>query len=577
MGTKGFEYLEDDEDDFYSEENLSKVEDYESRGDDVKEVNKGDEDTPKKGGGFTLEEDDEVQLEKPSSGEIILEDDEDEDRSSGMDMLSMEEKMKYYSDMVISCLVGKKAVRKHALDTLLSSADPRLFRNENYIIYSVFYNYRARIKLINIDSEFLSLVLVNNRNIVTKAKPYIDIASYGEVDGSYELGYISGVIKHFNRLVNKAELTEEEFNLYFEKYCIAFKAVEAQKVYANSNQILTDSLKIGSRTYSGFEDSFNYVRRELSDIEGLVDMNKGSGFTNMRDVIMNAKGISKKPIKIGDFDKLEVLNKVYGGIYTSNFYEVLAPSKGGKSKFCARACHTAMVKYGTNVTVWAQEGGNDAWSAQMRAIHFDYSYNEGVGLADKKYGVDQDTILQDKFESDELRELELVSSMDLATNTEYGSIDFIDRPFEVETFLEDIDASVKANNSQFIIIDYLQIIGSAKSMSERERISKAYQDLLPYCKKNNVAVLTPAQYKQEVINALASKTDTSDSEMRTSGGGSSEVFRTPDVIFALWASTADLRNNKMSILSIPGRFTKPFPEAPCYIDLGVCKFVSLEG
>ena len=112
-------------------------------------------------------------------------------------------------------------------------------------------------------------------------------------------------------------------------------------------------------------------------------------------------------------------------------------------------------------------------------------------------------------------------------------------------------------------------------MSDRERIAKAYQTALNYCKKNNIALMTPAQYKQEVIDALANKTDTGDSELRTAGGGSSEVIRTPDISFALWASTADLRNNRMKILSMPCRFNKPFPEIPCYIDLGVCQFASL--
>ena len=34
-----------------------------------------------------------------------------------------------------------------------------------------------------------------------------------------------------------------------------------------------------------------------------------------------------------------------------------------------------------------------------------------------------------------------------------------------------------------LIIDYLQLIDSEKSMSERERIAAAYPRLLDYCKK----------------------------------------------------------------------------------------------
>lgn len=528
------------------------------------------------GSQLVVEDDEEVIPTPKQSNNFVVEDVEMKQQSSE-DLLTQEEKMRYYADKVISALVGGKAISKYAIGRLVSSTNPKLFRDENYVIFSIIYNYRDRIKHITIDSEFVSLYLDNNRKLIEKSTGYIDIHAYGEVDGSETLGYISGVVKHFNRLCGMEDMSEAEFDLHFEKYLIVFKAIEAQKVYAQSNQVLTEGMKIGGKLLVGFDDSYNYSRRKLAEIEGLVDMRQGSGFTSMKEVLLAKKEDGKVSEKVADFGQLEALNKHYGGIYTGNFYEVLAPSKGGKSKFCARVCHTAIVKYGTNVTVWAHEGGKEAWSAQMRAIHFDYTFNEGVSITERKFGIDQDVVLHDKYPSVELKELESTSKIDLASNTDYGNVDYIERPFEVETFLDEIDTSIKANNSKLLIIDYLQLIGSANPrMSERERIAKAYTTLLDYCKKNNVAVLTPAQYKQESIDALANKGDTADSEMRTAGGGSSEVFRTPDIIFALWASTADLRNNRMTILSVPCRFNKPFPEVPCYVDLGVCRFVSLD-
>lgn len=551
---------EDEEDDFYADEDEVIIEESSRKSEEVSEK---------------------VDEKVSSPSKIVFEDDDNDvsepTKSSGDDILTQEEKMRYFADKVMSALVGGKSVSRYAIGRLLSATSPKLFRDENFVVFSIIYSYRDRIKSINIDSDFVYLFLDNNRELIDKSTGYLDIHAYGEVDGSSTLGYISGVVKHFNRLCTMPDMTESEFDLNFEKYIVIFKSIEAQKALAQGNQILTEGLKVGGKLQSGFKDANNYVRRRMAEIEGLVDMNQGTGFTSMREVLMTNKSDSKKPIKIGDFGKLDALNKIYGGIYTSNFYQVLAPSKGGKSKFCARVCHTAITQYGTNVTVWAHEGGNEAWSAQMRAIHFDYTYNEGMSIKDKKFGIDQDVILFDKFPNQELRELEMASKVDLASNMDYGNVDYIDRPFEVETFLDEIDASVKANNSQLVIIDYLQLMGSKNPrMSERERIAKAYQDMLNYCKKNNIAFLTPAQYKQEVIDSLANKQDTGDSEMRTAGGGSSEVFRTPDVIFAFWASTADLRNNRMKVLSIPCRFNKPFPEIPCYIDLGVCQFVSLD-
>lgn len=510
-------------------------------------------------------------LEMPS-GELVLEDDD----NGAEEVFSSSEKIRLFSDKIVSCVVGDKPIRTYALNRLFSTTNPRLFRDENYIILQVLYNYRDRVKRLLIDDEFLKLYLYRNRGILDKAKSYIDIHAYGEVDGQEDLGYIAGVIKHFKRLCGMPDISEAEFESTFEKYAIEFKAVETANIYAMGNAILTDGVTFGRKRLIGSEDSFNYIKRQMAEIEGLINKNSGDGFTTMNEIILEEKAEDKEIEKIGDFDNLTALNKVYGGIYTGTFYQVLAPLKSGKSKLCARICHTVSVKYGNNVTVWAAEGGSKAWTAQMRAIHFDYTYNTDVDVRSRKFGVSQDVILKNQFPSKELEDLELSSKLDLASNPDYGVVDYIDTPFNVETFLDDIDTSVKSNNSKIVIIDYVQIIGSTTNMSERERVSDAYKRLLAYCRKNNVAIFTPGQYKQETMNQLLGMNDATSADLRTSGGTSSEVLRTPDIIFALWASTQDLMNNSMKIMSMPCRFNKAYAPIPCYIDLEVCDFISLD-
>lgn len=525
--------------------------------------------------GYDSEEDEQALAKSYSLNlegmDLEVEDSDDEEED---DILSPEERLRIMSNELLSCCIGDKEIRQYAMERLVNYS-PRLFRDENYIIFSVMYAYRSKLRKIRIDEEFLKLFLNRNRDLLQRSRGYIDINAYGEVEGSVELGYIGGVVKHFTRLKNFEDFDEEEFETCLEKYLIEFKVQEADKVYNQSRMILTEGLTIGRKSYFGFEDSSNYSRVKLAEIEGLVNPKMGDGYVSMRDILKGEVEDTKKPYKIGDFDKLEALNKVYGGIYTSMFYQVLAPPKAGKTKFCARICHTVAVKYGNNVTVWAQEGGKDAWTAQMRAIHFDYTYNSGKDVIDKKYGISQEVIVNDTYPSDELRELELSSKQDLASNMNYGNIDYVDRPFEVETFLDSIDASVKKNNSKLVIVDYLQLMGSARNLSERERVAEAYRSALVYCKDNNIAFLSPGQFKQEVINELLSRTSTADSDVRTAGGGSSEVFRTPDVIITLWATTQELLNGKMKILSAPARMSKPFPEIEVNHDLAVCQFISV--
>lgn len=528
-------------------------------------------------------EDEEEEPVRPNNVLVVEEDEDDlhtsdsdsSEDSKGDDILTLEEKSKRLSDKIIACLFQEDEVGLYSRNTLFSSMKPEVFRNENFVLYSILYHYRDRIKNVNIDREFIELYLDGNKDLIDKSRSFVDVHAYGEVDGSEIVGYIVGVLKHYNRLKGFETMTKQDFDLVLEKYMVVFKQLEAQKVYVDATIILQDGKKIGRKNYIGFDDSYNYTRRRLAEIEGLIDRNQGSGFTSMRDIILNQKDEDVKNDKIADFGKLTKLNEYYGGIYSRTFYEVLAPSKGGKSKFCARVCHTATVVYGNNVSVWAVEGGNEAWTAQMRAIHFDYCYNEGVSYKEKKYGVCQDMILKGTYPDNEIRDLESTSALDLAVNTEYGNIDFIDRPFNVETFLDDIDASVKANNSKLLIVDYLQLMQTSGNKTERERVADAYKMLLGYCRKSNIAVLTPAQYKQVSIDSFSNSKATDDLEVRTAGGVSAEVFRTPDIIISLWASTADLRNKRMKILSVPSRLAIPFPPIDCYADLGPCQFISI--
>lgn len=563
-----------EEDDFYSNENLSKVEDL----DLDKEEKISEEDTVEEGSNkedsneevATAEDEPQAKtytLKFDGMEEMIVEGDDS-------DILSPEERMRMFADNILSCCLGDKGIRNYAIDKLTSVAKPQLFRDENYVIFTVLFTYRSKLKCINIDEEFLKLFLNRNRGILQKSRSFIDINAYGEVDGSVELGYISGVLKHFKRLAAMEELSVVDFETYFEKYLVEFKAIETEKAYNQASIILTEGMTLGRKKYFGFDDSTNFLNRKLAEIKGLVDMQEGTGFTTAREMLNEEKETVKSE-KVADWGRLKTLNEVYGGIYTGMFYQFIAPPKTGKTKLCARETHIAAVEWGTNVSVWAIEGGKEAFLAQLRAIHFDYIYNRNVNITERKFGVSQDAILHDKFPSEELKQLELSSKMDFASNQDYGSVDFIDRPFNVETFLEDIDISIKSNNSKMLVIDYLQLISSSTGLDERKAVADAYKNLLKYCKTNNIAVLSPGQYKQEVMDRLVAMKDTSQAEMRTAGGSSSEVIRTPDVIFALWATTQDIANNSMKILSMPGRFSKPFPQVDVITDLESCQFIEV--
>ena len=238
------------------------------------------------------------------------------------------------------------------------------------------------------------------------------------------------------------------------------------------------------------------------------------------------------------------------------------------------------------MAVWAVEGGSESFLAQLLSIHFDYLYNTSLDLGAEMRGVTQDVILQNDWEildqtagqpvSDKYRQLEGNSFRDLVTNEEYGSLHFIEGDFELDTFIDLLNTSIDANNSQLVFIDYMQLLSAGRSgLSKWEVLSEAYPRLLRLASSKNVAILAPAQFSQEAIKGLM-KTGSDGSDLRTAGGNSSEIIRSSDLLFALWATTEELKNNDMRILSMPSRRFKPFGTVTMKTDLGVCRFSEVE-
>lgn len=484
-----------------------------------------------------------------------------------------EERLEQLSDSLITSMIRDDELALKNRQILFGQLPPKVFKDENYLIYSVFYNFKD--KGITPDADFIEMHLNRNTKLVKNATQYININEYKDLDENIYVAYISAVLKKFNRLIQLEPCSTEDLRLNIEKYKTEFCAIEMNKAYSQAKLILYDGVQVGNRFYQGYADSLAYSKKISSDIDSILDHTTGVGFIDSKAEGINDDDEEAKPVKVSDFDLINELNEQLGGIYTSIFYNVLAPTKGGKSKFCARIVHTAIVRYGVNVSVWAHEGGYKAWWAQLRAIHFEYLYIRNKSAGEKVAPLSQKDILWGNYPSPEIRELEQASRLDLFTNPNYGVLNMIDRPFLTETFIDEIETSVQLNDSKLIVIDYLQLISSASKTSKNEGIGKAYQDLLAYCKKRNIAAISPSQFKQEFMNEMAKSKDGQNHEIRAAGGESSEIIRTPDINIALYATVEDLMRKKMTIMAVPSRLAEPFPDIEIYADLCSCVFSSI--
>lgn len=470
------------------------------------------------------------------------------------------ERLEQLSDIIISKILNSNIDRS----SVMMQLQPEVFFNENYLIYKTMYNFKDR--GITPDKEFLTMYLTRNPKLILESGGNVEPSLFNDTGDDMLTSFTVATVNKLVRLQNE-DHSNDDLGLIIEKFRIDFRTIQTQRVLDTSKLILNDRYEVGRKVYSGAEDSNIYYNDEMTKLETLINAESGGGYITASSSGME-DDTRTKPVKVSDFHKLDFLNEHYGGIKTGYMYNIMAPPKGGKSKFCYRTAHTAKVMYGTNVVMWGKEGGKDKINAELRAIHFDHYYNEQQG--NNYTGLSGQDILDDVFPSEEYRELEAISRVDFFTNPNYGEIVYIEEALQYETYIDHLKETVTRFGARLVIVDYLQLITSRDSRrGKSEIIGRAYQDTLSFVGKYQVAYISPSQFNQDFIKTLSSGKDT---DTRIAGGESSEIVRTPDINLALYGTPADIDNNKLTLLSVPSRVAKPFEQKDIFVDLGFCYY-----
>ncbi len=463
--------------------------------------------------------------------------------------------------------------RRRGLVTTFTVADA--FKGE----YHVFYLVTKDFVKVTPNKEFISLYLRTNRGAFSK-NSNIDLLKFSVGDSDPYTEFVNSCLSLFDECA-KREVTEETYYRSLEMHKMNYVNAQSITILEESAVILAEGAKIGNKHLSGYSDMRSNITSGFHKLDNLMEKTDRKGIItygindNEDEVATGLKVVSSYGI--------HELDKAMGGIYEGDMVSILAPSKGGKSRFATYILHTALVQQGTNVVMWSIENGYKGWEALIRARHFQYFYNDANTDVTKRRFINSDMIRKNDM-SPEVRELELASWTDLKCNLSYGRLTNIDEDFNADTFLEVLDTAVTTTGSKLICVDYLQLIsesdsgssGSRGRIPKNERIGEAYKKSLQFLKKKKVAGIFPAQFKQTAVGGL-SKVDDKDlvnAEMRDAAGESYEVIKTPDVNLALYGSVEDMRNGVIKILSVPSRNSAPFEPVIVKCDLGACSFYS---
>lgn len=425
--------------------------------------------------------------------------------------------------------------------------------------------------------EFILSYLTNHRKEIEKSSKYKS-KDYEPISGDNYLGFIDTVSSTYDKLSSEESLNNNDFNQNLELFKDSYASTKTKEIFQDGLNILSDGLRDHNNVLHGVNDAQDYVKKYLNRLTSTVDSTAGSGYLSAQEVEDTyEKDESLKIRHLFDIPGIPTFNEKVGGFKTHTLVTVIAPEKGGKTKFCAMCAHAALVN-GVNTSILSLEDGAYEFETQVRAKHFDYYYNTGKSLADMKTGVSAETIQLNDFPTEELREAEHYSDIDMKdASNGYGNLEYIDNNrIDSTDIIDIIEGSIKHNNSDFVIIDYPKCLPWFGIFpSEREMLETVYKELLQCAKRNNVCILAPAQMTQEAIKGIA-KTGIDNYDLRTAAGGSAEITRSPDLLFTLYGTVQDIEGGRLKLIPMPSRRSPAFGAIDLHVDFATCSFIEVK-
>lgn len=477
-------------------------------------------------------------------------------------------------DIIFGAIFGVNADSRARKQEMLSEFTVTgIFRNEYHVFDTIARNHTK----VTITAGFLSLWLRTNRAAIENSQ-WVEIEKYKVTPDVEPFAEFCNSVVTLHGELSKMNVSDEEYATALEMYKMEYLSTAGIEILETGAEILSGSVKVGRKQLSGYKDAMGYVKGSLVQLDNITSKNDRRGMV-IYGVNEPEEDESDGRVKLISTYGIDELDEALGGIYEGEMISVLAPAKGGKSRFSTAVLHNAIVNFGVPVVMWSIENGYKGWECLLRARHFNYFYNSQQTDVTQKRFINDDMIRKGEM-SKEMREMELASWTDLKNNSHYGRILNLDEDFKAESFMEILDKSVQAIGAKLVCIDYLQLLTSSSSGygdKKNERIGNAYIELLQYLKKRKIGGIFPGQFKQSVVGDLA-KSDEADlinKEMRDAAGETYEIIKTPDVNLGLYGTIEDIRNGHIKIISIPSRNHAPFQPIDCYCDMGSCTFASI--
>jgi hypothetical protein len=323
------------------------------------------------------------------------------------------------------------------------------------------------------------------------------------------------------------------------------------------------------REYQGYQGAMDFIVAEKNRIDALRNAQRVRQFVLDEEWLLTQFDQAKREeqakrtellCKLGLFE----IDSVWSGLRRSRFIGINGPPKGGKTSLAAYMVHR-LLKEGRRVCVWAMEGSaRESWINKLVAA---ICFEEGHHITTQDLEEHYSDLSEDTRRYVDLAKFELAQE---------GRLSFIEETGYVEDFLDIIDGHYRSMNKfDAIVVDSLLNLQTKTGRYKTEYLSAAYISLKDYIghKLDTPPVcIATAQIKQEAIKEARNSAEIDFDE--TSGGETSETFRTPDEVITIFGTSAQKEVNRTTLYHSATRHTKQFKKFNVIAMFGCATFQS---
>lgn len=471
----------------------------------------------------------------------------------------------------------KEKVYLECMNKFINQFQYNIFSGE----YALFYSIMERLNIKVFTDEQLSIIIDNNTDLILNS-PSIDLSQWDNINMGQKLNqeekvllFKSMVINKFNEL-SKRVVTTEEFESSLKLYIDYFREEQSMMTAQNMTLINSEGIKlrtIGStkpKLYKGVQGRDAYYAEQKKALDSLM------GTKGIQSKVIDEKWL-KHQVELEESGEeegllntnLEPIDSVTGPLRRSNVLGILGPPKGGKTKF-ANYMTALALENGLNVAVWVLEGTSSEWEAMQTAAFVRMHNGDSLNSND---------ILNRRYESDLIKQQVLGAKIAMArgmynVDKPRGKLSFIEGTAYIENFVDVIKTHYRCDNQfDVLVIDSLVNMQSLTGRTKVDRISEGFmsaKDLVAHQLPVPALGIFTAQLKQSTIDWLRSHPD--ETLDVTSGGESAETIRTPDIIYGLFSTKEERKENKTHLYCVGARHSEFFDDFMCKCELNCAYF-----